>query len=673
MEKEVKINYELLSSAIRALTIDATSKANSGHPGMPMGMAEIGVVLWRNHLNHNPLNPKWINRDRFVLSNGHGSMLLYSLLHLTGYNLTINDLKEFRQFKSKTPGHPKNRYTEGVETTTGCLGQGLANGVGLALAEKSLAAEFNKNEFKIIDHYTYVFVGDGCLMEGISHEVCSLAGTLQLENLIVIYDSNGISIDGDILDWFDEDVEKRFLAYNWNVVNVLDGHNPSQIDSAIKQCKQKNGKPSLIICKTIIGKGSPNKAGTKETHGSPFNSEEKDLIRKQIKWDYDPFVIPEEVYQQFDCTQKGSQLEEHWINLFELYEKTFPEFAIELKRRIKMEMPQNFNEIILRGIEAAKQNGKDAPTRKSSEFAIEYYSKFLPELFGGSADLTVSNLTKWSNAKLIGRSNDFIGNYINYGVREFGMSAMLNGIFLYGGFRPFAGTFLIFSEYARNAVRMACIMKIAPIFVYTHDSVGVGEDGATHQPIEQIASLRLTPNINVWRPCDIVESMVAWGVALSQNNTPSCLIFSRQLVKFIQRSDLVIQNISKGGYILNQNSSQPELVIMATGSEVELAEYAYEELSKENILVQLVSMPCLEIFNNQDEGYKNLVLARKTSKFIVCIEAGVSDPWYKYVADKKGLILGINTFGECGTAKDNFEYFGLTRESVLKQIKNFIS
>ena len=672
MESKINVNYELLSSAIRVLSIDAIAKANSGHPGMPMGMAEIGAVLWRNHLMHNPLNPKWINRDRFVLSNGHGSMLLYSLLHLTGYNLTIKDLQDFRQFKSKTPGHPKNRYTEGVEVTTGCLGQGLANGVGLALAEKQLAAEFNRDEFCVIDHYTYVFVGDGCLMEGISHEVCSLAGTLQLGKLIVIYDSNGISIDGNILEWFDEDVEKRFLAYNWNVIKVLDGHNSAQIDAAIVKCKLQHDKPSLIICNTIIGKGSPNKSGTKETHGSPFKEQDILLIRKEIKWNYAPFEIPQEVYQQFSCVDKGAKLEQQWKDLFQLYDNKYPELSKELQRRLRMELPSNFNEIILDGIKLAKLNNKDVATRKSSEFAIEYYSKFLPELFGGSADLTMPNLTKWSNAVVIGKANGFIGKYMSYGVREFGMTAMLNGIFLHGGLRPFAGTFLIFSDYAKNAIRMASIMKIAPIFVYTHDSIGVGEDGATHQPVEQIASLRLIPNMNVWRPCDTVETMVAWGVALNNNNTPSCLVFSRQNTIHIDKSDLVINNINKGGYILNRNDSSPNIVIMATGSEVELALYAYEQLVKECFLVQLVSMPCLEIFDKQDEEYKNSVLARDSAQYVICIEAGVPDSWYKYI-NKRGLVISINTFGESGTAKDNFEYFGFTKENVFNKIKDLIS
>ena len=665
-------NYSLLANAIRMLSADSVEKAKSGHPGMPMGMAEIGVALWKNHLQHNPTNPKWINRDRFVVSNGHGSMLLYSLLHLTGYDLTLNDLAQFRQMGSRTPGHPEYGYTAGVETTTGPLGQGLANAVGMALAEKVLAQQFNRDNFNIINHYTYVFLGDGCLMEGISHEVCSLAGTLKLGKLIVFYDDNGISIDGEVADWFNEDVACRFKSYNWHVVDKIDGHDVDAINAAIITAKSELNRPSIIICKTQIGKGSPNKCGKEECHGSPLGSTEIDLVRQHLHWNHPPFTIPDEVYQQFDAKANGHKLECHWNELYTRYQAQYPELAAEFTRRSLRNLPSNWNEIIASGVKKVIENAESIASRKASQNALEHYAQFLPELFGGSADLTGSNLTRWSFAETLAQENNFTGNYLSYGVREFGMSAMLNGIYLYGGFKPFAGTFLAFSDYARNALRMASLIKIAPIFVYTHDSIGLGEDGPTHQPVEQLASLRLIPNMHVWRPSDTVETMIAWGAALSQTQTPSCLVFSRQNLKYITKEKEVIDNIGKGGYIVRSNSTTPQIVIMATGSEVELAYNVYEQLSKEGQEVQLVSMPCLEVFDSQNAVYKDTVLARSSAKFKIAIEAGVATSWYKYVGDN-GLIIGMNTFGESAPAPDLFAHFGFTTEKVLAKIKAHIN
>jgi transketolase len=663
-------NYSLLANAIRMLSVDAVEKANSGHPGMPMGMAEIGVVLWKNHLKHNPANPKWINRDRFVLSNGHGSMLIYSLLHLTGYNLGIEDIKQFRQFGSKTPGHPEYGYTDGVETTTGPLGQGLANAVGMALAEKLLAHQFNKPKFNMIDHHTYAFVGDGCLMEGISHEVCSFAGTANLGKLIVFYDDNGISIDGEVKGWFSEDVATRFKAYGWQVIEGIDGHNIEQIDNAINVAKQNATQPTMIMCKTTIGMGSPNKAGKEDCHGSPLGSKEVEIVRKELGWNYEPFSIPSEVYQQFDCREHGCSLESTWNNLFAEYTKQFTDLATDLKRRITHQLPDNWQQIVQDGVSFAIKKHETIATRKASQNALDYYAQFLPELLGGSADLTGSNLTKWKDSITLDPENNFIGNYISYGVREFGMSAMLNGIYLHGGFKPFGGTFLMFSEYARNALRMASLMKIAPIFVYTHDSIGLGEDGPTHQPVEQIATLRMIPNMNVWRPCDTVETYVAWGLALAESSTPSSLIFSRQNLDYIQRDEKSLSEISRGGYILRSNSPDIEILIIATGSEVGLSLLAYETLINNGHKVQLVSMPSTSVFDKQDVEYKRTVIPQN-AKFKVAIEAGVSNPWYKYVG-MDGLIIGVDTFGESAKASDLFEHFGLTAEKVLQKINTFI-
>ena len=661
-------NYNLLANAIRILSADSVQKANSGHPGMPMGMAEIGVALWRDHLSHNPKNPNWVNRDRFVLSNGHGSMLLYSLLHLTGYNLTLNDLQNFRQMGSKTPGHPEYGYTDGVETTTGPLGQGLANAVGMALAEKILAEEFNKDGHEIVNHHTYVFMGDGCLMEGISHEVCSLAGTFKLGKLIALYDDNGISIDGEVHDWFSENVAKRFEAYNWHVIDKIDGHDVHALNKAIEAAK-KDERPSILICKTKIGKGSPNKVGKEESHGAALGDAEIKLVRQELGWDYPPFVVPDEVYKDFDCKTKGQELENQWNELFAKYQESYPELAQEFSRRNARALPKNWDEIIKNGIKLVNDKAETIATRKASQNAIEYFAKYLPELVGGSADLTGSNLTRWSFAKTLNDKNNFTGNYISYGVREFGMSAMLNGMYLHNGMKPFGGTFLMFSEYARNALRMASLMKIAPIFVYTHDSVGLGEDGPTHQPVEQTATLRLIPNMHVWRPCDTVETVVSWGVALSQTKTPSSLIFSRQNLRFMKRDEQTTANIAKGGYVLYKNSDNPDIMIVASGSEVELAFEVYTQLESENKKVQLVSMPSTSVFDAQSVEYRQSVLSN--AKYKVAIEAGVRDSWYKYVGNT-GLIISIDTFGESAPAKDLFNHFGFTKDKVLGKIKDFI-
>lgn len=662
-------NYTLLANSIRILSADSVEKAKSGHPGMPMGMAEIATVLWKNHLKHNPANPKWTNRDRFVLSNGHGSMLLYSLLHLTGYDLDIKDLEEFRQIGSRTPGHPEYGYTPGVETTTGPLGQGLANAVGMALTEKLLAHEFNRDNLNIVDHYTYVFVGDGCLMEGISHEVCSLAGTYGLGKLIVLYDDNGISIDGEVENWFSENVAKRFDAYNWQVIPAIDGHNSQQIEQAILSAKQNTTQPTLIICKTLIGKGSPNKSGKEESHGSALGTDEIALVRKELNWTLPPFEIPPEVYAEFDCKISGQTLEQSWNDIFNEYRKKYPDLAKEFLRRNQMILPNDFEKIINDGVNLAVNKAETIATRKASFNAIEYYAKFLPELVGGSADLTGSNLTRWGSAVTLNEKNHFTGNYLSYGVREFGMSAMLNGMYLHGGIKPFGGTFLMFSEYARNALRMASLMKIAPIFVYTHDSIGLGEDGPTHQPVEQTATLRLIPNMDVWRPCDTAETMVAWGVALSQQQTPSSLIFSRQNLKFITRDATAIANIKRGGYILRSNSEVPDIIIIATGSEVELSLAIYEKFVAINKSVRLVSMPSTTIFDRQDAVYKETVLP--AVKYKIAIEAGVSDLWYKYVG-LDGLVLGINAFGESAPAAELFDHFGLTLDKALEKINQYL-
>lgn len=658
-------DYGLMANAVRMLSADSVEKAKSGHPGAPMGMAEMGVVLWRDHMRHSPMNPNWLNRDRFVLSNGHASMLQYSLLHLTGYQVSIDDLKNFRQFHSKTPGHPEYRYTPGVETTTGPLGQGITNAVGMALAEKLLAKKYNRDHYNIVDHYTYVFSGDGCLMEGISHEACALAGTWELGKLVVLYDDNGISIDGEVEGWFNEDIHKRFESYNWQVIGPIDGHNVEELSLAIKKAKAVHNKPSLIICKTVIGKGSPNKSGKEDCHGAPLGASELELVRKELGWDYAPFEIPQAVYDDFDCKGVGMRAENEWNQMFMEYQSRHHELATELLRTSTHELPKNWDKIVADGIRLVNDKQETIATRKASQNAIEYFAKHLPEFFGGSADLTGSNLTRWSTAVTLSEENHFTGNYASYGVREFGMSAIMNGVFLHGGLRPFGGTFLMFSEYARNALRMASLMKIAPIFVYTHDSIGLGEDGPTHQPVEQIASLRLIPNMNVWRPCDTVESMVAWASAIANTQTPSSLVFSRQNLKFMARNSDQINNVFKGGYVLVDGGRTPDYVLIATGSEVELAVNVASKLKESGKTVRVVSMPSTNVFDKQDAAYKAEVLGG--GKKMVAIEAGLADSWYKYVG-LDGTIISIDSFGESAPAAKLFEHFGFTVDAVLAKL-----
>lgn len=660
--------FKNLTSAIRALAMDAVQKANSGHPGMPMGMAEIAEVLWIHHLRHNPSNPKWIDRDRFVLSNGHGSMLIYALLHLTGYDLSIEDIKNFRQLHSKTPGHPEYGYTPGVETTTGPLGQGITNAVGMALAEKILADEFNRPGFDIVNHYTYVFLGDGCLMEGISHEACSLAGTLGLGKLICFYDDNGISIDGHVEGWFTDDTPKRFEAYGWHVVPNVNGHDPDAIEAAIEAAKKVPNKPTMICCKTVIGMGSPNKANTHAVHGAALGDEEIAAARPHIGWNYLPFEIPQEVYEAWDARPKGQRLESEWNQKFAEYEKKYPTEANEFKRRMASELPTSWSEHVEGVINRVNAKGETIATRKASQNTIEGLAPILPELVGGSADLAGSNLTMWSGSK--GVSTESGGNYIYYGVREFGMSAIMNGLSLHGGIIPYGGTFLMFSEYARNALRMAALMKIRNIFVFTHDSIGLGEDGPTHQPVEQTATLRLIPNMDVWRPCDTVESTIAWARAIERKNGPSSLIFSRQNLPFQKRDAATIKLIDKGGYVLSEAADgKPQAVIIATGSEVGLAMAAQKALFDEGIHVRVVSMPCTSLFDRQDQAYQESVLPKGVRR--VAVEAGVTDYWYKYVG-LEGEIIGIDTFGESAPAEELFKYFGFTVENVVNAVKRII-
>lgn len=669
------IDYNLLAKAIRIISADAVENANSGHPGMPMGMAEIAVTLWKKFLKFNPLNPRWANRDRFVLGNGHGSMLIYALLHFTGFSLSVEEIKNFRQIHSKTPGHPEYEITEGVETTTGPLGQGLANAVGMAITEKLLANYFNQEEFKIVDHHTYVFIGDGCLMEGISHEACSLAGTLNLNKLIVFYDDNGISIDGKIENWYSENVAMRFKAYNWQVIGPIDGHNIDDVSNAIIQAQNEQLKPSLIICKTVIGKGSPNKEGSESSHGAPLGSTEINLLRQNLQWAYPPFEFPKQVYEEFDHKNIGQELEQNWNQLFNQYQTKYPELALEFKRRLSGELPQNFDQIIKDGLLYAITQKQAMATRRASQLAIEYFAKFLPELVGGSADLTESNLTHWSNARTLSASNNFTGNYISYGVREFAMSAILNGMYLHGGVKPFGGTFLMFSEYARNSLRMASLMRIAPIFVYTHDSIGLGEDGPTHQPVEQLATLRLIPNMQVWRPSDIVETFVAWSMALQSKSSPVSLIFSRQALPYIEKDPDQIQNIKRGAYVLrtnllnNKNSDSVDVLIIATGSEVALGVHVYEQLAQLNYKVQLVSMPSTTTFDTQEEEYKKHILVEAKHKIV--IELGVPDSWYKYIG-RDSLIIGVNRFGESGKIQDLLEYFGFSKEQIWQKVCTYL-
>jgi transketolase len=647
------------ANAIRALSMDAVQKANSGHPGAPMGMADIAEVLWRDYLSHNPGNPGWFNRDRFVLSNGHGSMLIYSLLHLSGYDLPMSELENFRQLHSATPGHPEYGDTPGVETTTGPLGQGLANAVGMAIAEKTLAAQFNRKGHEIVDHYTYVFAGDGCLMEGISHEVCSLAGTLKLGKLIVFYDDNGISIDGEVEEWFTDDTSKRFEAYGWQVLEA-DGHDPDAITKAIDNARADAERPTLISCKTVIGFGSPNKAGTSATHGAPLGAEEVEAVRKELNWPHGPFVIPEEIQQAWNCTEKGFHAETEWKEKLVIYEEEYPDLAMELVRRIKGQLPGYFAEQADKFISKCQQSADNIATRKASQQCIEAYGSILPELIGGSADLTGSNLTTWSGSTPITQSED--GNYIFYGVREFGMSAIATGIALHGGFIPYTATFLIFMEYARNAVRMASLMKQHSIFVYTHDSIGQGEDGPTHQPVEQLATLRITPNMSVWRPCDNVETAVAWRAALERTEAPTSLVFSRQGLPHLDRDDEQLASIARGGYIMKDCKGDPELIIIATGSEVSICLDATLQLQEQGVAARLVSMPSVDVFESQDEAYREAVLPAGVRKRLA-VECSAEDYWYKLVG-LDGKVLGMRRFGASAPGGALMEEFGFTAENV---------
>lgn len=654
-----------LANAIRFLSMDAVQKANSGHPGAPMGMADIAEVLWRDYLKHNPTNPHWSDRDRFVLSNGHGSMLIYSLLHLTGYDVSMDDLKAFRQLHSKTPGHPEYGYTPGVETTTGPLGQGIANAVGFAVAEQTLAAQFNRPGHDIVDHHTYVFMGDGCMMEGISHEACSLAGTLKLGKLVVFYDDNGISIDGNVQGWFTDDTAKRFEAYGWHVVRGIDGHNPDQIKAAVEEARAVTDKPSLLMCKTVIGFGSPKKAGTADAHGSPLGDAEIAATREALNWPYAPFEIPQEIYTEWDAKKAGAAAESEWDVKFAHYEKAFPELAREYRRRVNGELPAQWEADANAFIQNLQDNPASIASRKASQNALDAFGKVLPEFMGGSADLAPSNLTMWSGSAPI--NEDKAGNYIHYGVREFGMSAIMNGIALHGGFIPYGATFLMFVEYARNAVRMAALMKIRSIFVYTHDSIGLGEDGPTHQPVEQIASLRVTPNMSTWRPCDQVESAVAWKYAIERKNGPTSLIFSRQNLAQQPRTAQQLADIEKGAYILKDCAGQPEVILIATGSEVELAVKAYEQLTAEGRKARVVSMPSTDAFDKQDAAYRESVLPSAVTAR-VAVEAGIADYWFKYTG-MQGAIVGMHSFGESAPAGQLFSEFGFTVENVVSQAK----
>ncbi|TQO86702.1 transketolase [Vibrio cholerae] len=670
IEMSNTMNRKQLANAIRALSMDGVQKANSGHPGAPMGMADIAEVLWRSHLNHNPQNPNWADRDRFVLSNGHGSMLIYSLLHLSGYELSIDDLKNFRQLHSKTPGHPEYGYAPGIETTTGPLGQGITNAVGMAIAEKALAAQFNKPGHDIVDHFTYVFMGDGCLMEGISHEACSLAGTLGLGKLIAFWDDNGISIDGHVEGWFSDDTPKRFEAYGWHVIPAVDGHDADAINAAIEAAKAETSRPTLICTKTIIGFGSPNKAGSHDCHGAPLGNDEIKAAREFLGWEYAPFEIPADIYAAWDAKQAGASKEAAWDEKFAAYAAAYPAEAAEYKRRVAGELPANWEAATSEIIASLQANPANIASRKASQNALEAFGKLLPEFMGGSADLAPSNLTMWSGSKSL-TAEDFSGNYIHYGVREFGMTAIINGIALHGGFVPYGATFLMFMEYARNAMRMAALMKIQNIQVYTHDSIGLGEDGPTHQPVEQIASLRMTPNMSTWRPCDQVESAMAWKLAIERKDAPSALIFSRQNLAQQPRSAEQVANIAKGGYILKDCAGQPELILIATGSEVELAVAAYEQLSAEGKAVRVVSMPSTDAFDKQDAAYREAVLPAAVTKRIA-IEAGIADFWYKYVGFG-GRIIGMTSFGESAPAGELFKLFGFTTENVVKQAKELLA
>ncbi|HSC74860.1 MAG TPA: transketolase [Pseudomonadales bacterium] len=661
-----------LANAIRALSMDAVQKANSGHPGAPMGMADIAEVLWNSHLKHNPSNPQWADRDRFVLSNGHGSMLIYSLLHLTGYDLALDELKNFRQLHSKTPGHPEYGYAPGVETTTGPLGQGITNAVGMALAEKVLAAQFNRDNHNIVDHHTYTFLGDGCLMEGISHEACSLAGTLGLGKLIAFYDDNGISIDGEVAGahgvpgWFTDDTAQRFNAYHWQVIGPIDGHDSAAIQTAIEQAKAETAKPTLIICKTIIGFGSPNKQGKEDCHGAPLGADEIALAREQLKWPHAPFEIPADIRAGWDAKTAGVAREAEWNKNFAAYAAAHPELAKEFQRRINGDLPADFSAQANAYIAACQEKGETIASRKASQNTLNAFGPLLPEFLGGSADLAGSNLTMWKGCKGVS-AEDASGNYMYYGVREFGMSAMMNGIALHGGFVPYGATFLMFMEYARNAVRMAALMKQRVLFVYTHDSIGLGEDGPTHQPVEQLSALRATPNLHTWRPCDTVESAVSWKAALERKHGPSALIFSRQNLPHQSRNAQQVADIEKGGYILKDSIGEPDLILIATGSEVGLAVEAAAELGDG---VRVVSMPCAELFVTQDQHYRETVLPSGT-RARVAIEAAHPDYWHKFVG-LDGCVIGVDRFGESAPAGALFKEYGFTVEHVVTAAKGLV-
>ncbi|GKV90279.1 transketolase [Pectobacterium carotovorum] len=652
-----------LANAIRALSMDGVQKAKSGHPGAPMGMADIAEVLWRDYLNHNPANPNWANRDRFVLSNGHASMLIYSLLHLSGYDLPIEELKNFRQLHSKTPGHPEYGYTAGVETTTGPLGQGVANAVGMAIAERTLAAQFNRPGHEIVNHHTYTFLGDGCMMEGISHEVCSLAGTMKLGKLTAFYDDNGISIDGHVEGWFTDDTAARFEAYGWHVVRGVDGHDAEAIKRAIGEAQLVTDKPSLLMCKTVIGFGSPNKAGTHDSHGAPLGEAEVAASREQLGWTHAPFDIPADIYAAWDAKPAGQRKEAAWDEAFAAYASAYPELAAEFTRRTGGELPTNWQADAQKFIDDLQANPAKIASRKASQNALEAYGKLLPEFLGGSADLAPSNLTIWSGS--VSLDKDHAGNYIHYGVREFGMTAIANGIALHGGFVPYTATFLMFVEYARNAVRMAALMKIRSIYVYTHDSIGLGEDGPTHQPVEQLASLRVTPNMSNWRPADQVETAVAWKYAIERQDGPTSLILSRQNLAQQPRTAEQLENVAKGGYVLKDSDGQPELILIATGSEVELAVGAYDKLTAAGRKVRVVSMPSTDAFDKQDAAYREAVLPKAVSAR-VAIEAGIADYWFKYVG-LNGAIVGMTSFGESAPAELLFEAFGFTVDNVVEK------
>ena len=660
--------YRELANAVRALSMDGVQKAKSGHPGAPMGMADMAEALWRGFLRHNPKNPKWPNRDRFVLSNGHASMMIYSLLHLTGYDLSIEDLKQFRQLDSKTPGHPEYGIVPGVETTTGPLGQGIGNAVGMALAEAMLANEFNRDGFDIVDHYTYAFLGDGCLMEGISHEVCSLAGTLGLGKLIALYDSNGISIDGEVKGWFGDDTKQRFAAYHWQVLEV-DGHDGEALRKAIAEAQADKEHPSLIVCHTTIGFGSPNKGGKESCHGAPLGDEEIALTRKQLGWNYGPFEIPEEIYKKWSAVESGAEYEAKWNALFAEYKKAYPELAAEFERRMKGDLPCDLKAKTQEWIKSLQANPQKIATRKAGQIALDFFAANMPELVGGSADLAPSNLTMTKVSKSVA-PHVIKGNYIHWGVREFAMAVAMNGMLLHGGFRPYGGTFLIFSEYARNAIRMSALMGIPTMYVFTHDSIGVGEDGPTHQPIEQTASLRMVPNLDTWRPCDPVETAVAWEHMIERKDGPSDIVLTCQNLEQMPRDDKQVGDIAKGGYVLRDCAGAPELILIATGSEVALAFHAAEELEKEGRKVRVVSMPCCEVFDRQDAAYKEAVLPC-ACRARVAVEAGCTQGWYKYVG-LDGKVLGLDHYGESAPAGLLFEKFGFTVDNLVKVAKSVL-